>query len=304
METTKRTFIVKRVKKYKNSYLIYCKQRKEPFALPVKLCIGKLPPKFKWPWQKSSLEVETIGNLAMEAKFDGIQIYHRKEESLTPEQKDYIKVIEEEQRIFNERIAVHKKLLEKLLERFLINYSSNILLVNEIEKLPVCAKMWLKALFFNRSQDANNLKRLAMLAEFAQIADEIYQSTNNNEIMTSSDNFIYAHCPLSNILCFDQDGVIKDILRRHKFFLEDDAENHLINFLDKSLRDILCLYIKDVVYIKHHAKKDDYGNRRYSDKEEYRNFYKKMRLPLIPAELFIKSLNEEEFYEFMETHST
>lgn len=76
MDTTKKIINVKKIMKSGESWIIRGTDEEE-YKIPLSDYNGKLPPKFKFPWQKHILEIETLWDEILFAQMDGVKLFRK-----------------------------------------------------------------------------------------------------------------------------------------------------------------------------------------------------------------------------------
>lgn len=105
---------------------------------------GKIPPFFKWPWQKLYLEFEQVDDFMLSAKINNKTLFTVASENLPPE----IKVkLEKGEKLLQKAKAHYEQMdkdIKEALEKYLPNIPVNPLFEDEMADLHICFRAYLK----------------------------------------------------------------------------------------------------------------------------------------------------------------
>lgn len=105
---------------------------------------GKIPPFFKWPWQKLYLECEQVDGFMLSAKMNGIVLVKTSRADFPPEIKAKL---EEGEKLLQAAIAYYEQMdknIKEALEKYLPSIPVNPLFEDEIADLHICFRAYLK----------------------------------------------------------------------------------------------------------------------------------------------------------------
>lgn len=124
---------------------------------------GKMPPFFKWPWQKLYLEFEQVDGFMLSAKINDKTLFTVNPEDFPPEIKA---TLEKGEKLRQEAEAYYEKMDEDIktaLEKYLPSIPVNPLFEDEMADLHICFRAYLK-LHWQKGQKLPDAKQRLSLS--------------------------------------------------------------------------------------------------------------------------------------------
>lgn len=302
MKTTE--YLVRRIKKQGDGWNLYPNGEAEaPIFISCQQYAGKMPPKFKFFWQKRKLVLKKYNDFIISAELDGVLLFEVEKEAYPEELCQKIAQEEQWYQAYLEECKLHDEQIKKDLAACLPKLSYSRTLEDDISNLRVPLRAYLKLHLFKGTPSPDSQERLTLMFILCQMAERLYKrhvrETDKKYSLDLSCTFAAMRfSPLFH------DGVWPDYhfdMKRmeeavgseksHKVYetyyeaqqligaqlsvCSDDLKSYL-NFV---VRQLLHLYAEDWEELQSHMARDGWNRTRLcSDEEDYLRRYDKMKL--------------------------
>ena len=171
----KKSFLVQRIEKLNDGWKFYpVDETPKPVFISAQNFSGKLPHKFKFFWQKRIFEYEYYGDFICSASLDGTQLFLISEENYPDDIKRDLAAFQKSYTEFLEKCQKDDEQLKKDLTAYVQKFSPNSTLEEDISKLRVPLRTYLKLQLF-KSSTTEISKRINLVFLLSQIAERIYK---------------------------------------------------------------------------------------------------------------------------------
>ncbi len=309
-------FRITKITKNGNFWNLFPKGCDEPVCLDTNLVYGKLPPRWKWPWQYHDLTIKTVADkFTVYAEMDGVVLFAIPEENYSEETKREIRRIE---KIESDYVAFQQQYTDSInaqLHDFLPKIPEVPELEEEINKLPVCWRAYLKMHLPMQYESKENQQRLFLTYHLIRIADRLYRRHTDLDAPLSvafrSVEFSIRD-RLSDSLT---DGMVELVEKTPQFrnsqafilFNEAKAElervlppteQPLNLYLIQVIHHLLSSYSVDYANMVCKRPRDVWGDTVNTDNEAYRYLCEEMNLPKLSTLIIEKSFSNQEIANF------
>jgi len=317
MKQEKKTYRIKKITKADGFWNLYPKGEKKPVQLPVESVYGNLPPVRKWPWQCHELNIKTValGKYIVYAEMDGRVLFDIPEDKYPEDVKKsllHIQKIESDYAAFQQE---HIQDINSQLAKLLPHLPKIDDLEDEINKLPVCWRAYLKMRLFMQYESPEARQRLVLTLLLVQIADRIYRRHVDGDapltVVFRSLEFSVCdelsdlwNCGLADE--FDNNPKHKSE-KVFMYYYETKQElervlppmEHTLKlYLIQLTHRLLSAYADDYANLVCHRPRDVWGDTVNTDNESYRYLCKKMKLPLLSSLVIDKKFSADEVEHF------
>ena len=318
MDTTKKIINVKKIMKSGESWIIRGTDEKE-YKIPLSDDNnGKLPPKFKFPWQKHILEIETLWDEILFAQMDGVKLFRK--HSPSPATQKLVNLFDKAMAQETEERLLIKEQITLRLNNFIEVQEIPNDLEKQINSMPFLFRGWLKGLLYSQKQTCFDKKKLTLLFRLSRTANAILKRYNGDTLdswktlnglsmmlkdyLQQDDVHYQLHMP-EDVLKIHQDaedkyqfpgryGECKEAVWENGLFEKDDVQKHLLLFFTMFVRKIMRAYVDDMDTLRYSIRRDFYGRRIYSDEEEYKNAIDKLKLHKLTDDFWDVCLSEKQ----------
>ena len=214
-----------------------------------------------------------------------------------------------------------QKEIKQALEKYFPSISIPQDIEKEISALAIPLRTYLQLHLF-MGEDINYRKqRIALTLKLCEIAVRIYKRhVPETDILGTLDGAIryrfttifphYGH-DVKEIEKSCQDDAMRkslfadyyEVNRALKEFLPPVGNNLLNNYLNHTVRRILCIFSYDTDYLECHHIKDAWGNRILSDEMDYKRNYKEMKMPQFQSLILPEKFSDEQISDFIKNYS-
>ncbi len=282
---------------------------------------GKMPPFFKWPWQDIKLDMTYIEDFQVSVSLNGNKLFEIPETDFPQSIKDYLSYMEGYEKEIEKAEEERQKEIKQALEKYFPSISIPQDIEKEISALAIPLRTYLQLHLF-MGEDINYRKqRIALTLKLCEIAVRIYKRhVPETDILGTLDGAIryrfttifphYGH-DVKKIEKSCQDDAMRkslfadyyEVNRALKEFLPPVGNNLLNNYLNYTVRRILCIFSYDTDYLECHHIKDAWGNRILSDEMDYKRNYKEMKMPQFQSLILPEKFSDEQIADFIKNYS-
>jgi hypothetical protein len=309
-----KSYRIRKIKAGDDCWELYPKKSKEAIKLNAGLVGNMFRLNRKWPWQTYNLKIKVaVKKCIVYAELDGEVLFDIPEEKYPENVKKEIRRIE---KIEAEYAAMQQKFTDEVknqLHDLLPRVPIVADLEDEINKLPVCWRAYLKLRLFMQYEGPEAQQRLFLTYHLVKLADRLYRRhTDANEpldiVFRSVDFTIYDHA-VSSFYEFLLDGTVKPE-RGEKIFeiyLETEQEierifpnlpKELKIYLNQLIHHMLNAYSEDYASLHCYRERDFWGDNVNTDSQAYRHLCKEMKLPLLTSLIIEKSFTADDIKSF------
>jgi hypothetical protein len=312
----KESFRIKKITKADGVWNLYPKGKEVPIKLPVDSVYGELPPVRKWPWQCHDLTIKRVaGEYIVYAEMDGLVLFDLPEDKYPEEVKEAVHRIEKIESDYAAYQKQHADSIREQLQKLLPQLPKIDELEDEINKLPVCWRAYLKMRLPMQYESNEARQRLVLTLLLVQIANRIYtRHVDADEPLTVAFSSLeFSVCDrLSDLLdCGLADEFDNNPEQRNKrvFMFYNETKQELERVLP-TLERTLCLYLvqqihrmlsaysSDYATLVLHRPRDLWGDTINTDSQAYRYLCKEMKLPLLSSLIIEKQFSPEDVEHF------
>lgn len=291
----KKDYIVSRFHQTNDEYILSGKDGSTEFHLSKELYNGKMPPNFRWPWQKLNLTIFQIDDFVVSAVLDGCKLFEISEEDFPEEIKRRIQKMRTWLNEFHQQALEAEKArdeeLKQKLQVYISNFPVNKSLEEEASSLPLCLRTYFKLHLLKGKSIENRCFRLSLMFEILKVVDLWYRRYKRGGTFgVAQSSFRFIHIPLDGLdnieaykkvapqeyqhLFHDYDEVREIISERFPPIDDYMVRDYLIRTVQKIAKD----YSSDCLTLEVNQVKDAWGHRINSDEEDYRRSYKNMKM--------------------------
>ncbi len=310
------SFRIKKITKTDGVWNLYPKGKKVPIKLPVDTVYGNLPPVRKLPWQCHDLTIKRVaGEYIVYAEMDGRVLFNIPKDKYPEEVKNAVRRIE---KIESDYAAYQKQYADSIreqLQKLLPLLPKIDELEDEINKLPVCWRAYLKIRLPLQYESKEARQRLVLILLLAQIANRIYARHVEVDVplAVAFSSLEFSVCDqLSDLLEYGLADEFDNNPEQHNkqvFMLYNEAKQELERVLPP-LERTLCLYLvqqihrmlssysADYATLILHRPRDLWGDTVNTDNQAYRYLCAKMKLPLLSSLIIEKQFSTDDVEHF------
>ena len=312
-----KSYRIKKITKSEGYWNLYPEKHDAPIKLKADLVCGNLPPVKKWPWQRHILNIKTVvfGKYIVYAEMDGLVLFNISEDEYPNNIKaeiSRIEKIEADYAAYQERLDTSiKELLQKLLPQ-LPEIKD---LEEEVNKLPVCWRAYLKMRLPLHYESNEAKQRLILTLLLTQIANRIYcryvDGDEPLEVAFGSLKFSICDKSFDLLECtlidgFDNNQKYRN-LKAFMFYNEikqelervlPPLESTLGLYLVQQICRMLSAYSSDYATFTLHRPRDLWGNNLSTDNLAYRHLCSKMTLPMLSSLIIEKKFSTDDVKNF------
>lgn len=287
---------VKKIKETPDGWNLYPTDNdKVPIFIKKKDYSGKMPPFFRWPWQKLELNLCLVHDFQVSASLNGHTLFEILEEDYPLAIKELLKEgekLHQEAEVFRKN---YDATLKEKLNDYLKGIALNPNLEDELSTLKLCLRVYMKLHLFNDPLEQMRLQRLNLMMLICKMAQRIYMRHVNEErpLGIALASFKYS---LTNGFPHYRDRVenyekllpqqkdekifelyyeVDELMSRTLLPIKDDSLKRYLNYLT---REVLGIFSDDMACLDCHNPYDARNSRISSDERTYRLNYGKMKL--------------------------
>lgn len=278
--------------------------------IPFSLYLGKKPPYLKL-FMRNEIKVEKFFKEVIHAEFGGEVIFHPKESQYS----EFLQNKMAQYRSWQIRKAVNdvevKHKLDEQLDYFVGHYPLIENLKQELAQQPLMFQMWLKAHFYHLSNNEYSLRRLSLLSNLCQMAEQLYLRYNDPSLQEFPHTYGIRSLSKINNLDFQIQIAVEDelnityryseclkFLREQKLVATDGQDSILLQHFARTLRQMMIFYVEDREEFHRQMSFDSFYERHYSDKDEYVRQWQNFKLWKLETQI-LPALDEQKMSDFI-----
>lgn len=270
-------FSVKKIEKVANGWNLYpIKSDRKKIFISNNYYKGKIPPFFRFPWQKIKLEITEVENFIISASVNGQKLFEVKEEDCPLKVQEAIKkdkeLMAKLEKAEKEKEAKKQLFIAEIkatVDEFASTFPINQNLEDEASNLPICLRVYIKLHLFMGQKTANYQQRLSLMYVLCKLAYKYYRRHVPED---PKDRFLVSHRMslrleephytddyLVNMLEFIEQKDSEDSRRiKYEYYapyfevkqlLQDEfselKDAKLLNYLNYVVRQIIKVYHED-----------------------------------------------------------
>ena len=181
-------YLVKKVKKVGDNWLLYAKGKAQPICLSVADVYGKLPPVWKWPWQSHKLHLKVVlDEFICFAEMDGVVLFDTPEDKYPSDIKQRMEESLKKEAENDMKQENYRQSLIAMLQEYLPKVPAVENIEAEIEKLPVCWRRFMMMFSANLEQknwfgsQYASRQALQLMYHLVELADRVYKRRVDDE---------------------------------------------------------------------------------------------------------------------------
>ena len=307
-------FRIKKITKNGDVWELFPKEGGEPVRLSTNLVYGDLPPRRKWPWECHELTIKTVSyKYPVYAEMDGRVLFDIPEDKYPEEVKQEVRRIEKIQMDYAEYQKQYAETINAQLHDFLPKVKPIADLEEEIDKLPICWRAYLKMHLMMQYESEEARQRLFLTYYLVKIADRLYRRHTDLDAPLSvvfrsvefSLNKQFSDCLTQELAKeFEKDADYSTkyvVFKEVKLELErvlPPAPQSLNWYLNQTVHRLLAAYADDYANLVCERPRDLWGDTINTDNEAYRYLCSKMKLPRLSTLIIEKSFSDAELENF------
>ena len=297
-------YLIQRIEERENGWYLYPKSEAEvPIFISCQQYAGKMPPKFKFFWQKRNLMLKKYKNFIISAVLDGVLLFEVEKEAYPEELCQKIAKEEQRYQAYLEECKVQDEQIKKDLESYLHELYCSQTLEDDISKLRIPLRAYLKLHLFKGIPSSDLLERVSLLFILCQMAERIYKRHVKE---TDKKRFGDLECTFATIKFgpalfgemfpdyhFDMTGMEEAVgsEKSHEVYETYYEAQQLIEakfpacpddlklYLNYVVRQLLYLYAEDWDELQSHFMQGGWSSQRLcTDEQDYLYCYEKMKL--------------------------
>ena len=305
---TQRKFVINKIKKVDDGWNLYPVDNPSlPIFISNKYYSGKMPPFFRWPWEKIQVEVLFWGDFISLLKMNDKLVFNVGEEDYPDELKkllEQVRLEQEERKKKNEAtIAQIKVSFDDYLADFPINQN----LEDDIQKMHLCLRAFLKFHFYKKYShkiDAqDHLRRLSLLAILSSCAEKLlrrrYPLNGKDAALINPFSCFPFHLSDPELIEKEAHNLMYPTTFREFLEVEEMLSTSLPEIKDKRLKH----YLNYVVCCLTFYLAKDYNTLCRGKNASYKSLYKEMILFKQSSLIFWEEPSEEDLENFMSTYT-
>ncbi len=317
----KEVFLIKKIKKTEKGWLLHpFEKEEETVFIGRENYSGKMPPFFKWPWQKVRLEIVKIEDFIVSANLGGKRLFEIPENEYPSEIK---KILEKGERLeakVKKAMEDEDNAIKEALSEYLLKIPINPDLEDNVSKFQICLRAYLKLHLFKGEVTEDYLRRLNLMTLILDIVQRIYRRHVDEK---SFFGVVFAQLKYSVPMVFpdyrmdakDIENAVKDKSVTDKTLADYyEAERLITQTLPKTDNALLLRYLNYVVRDVLSVFAGDYANfdcsqnkragkRIFSDEDDYKCHYRRMQMLKYKSFILPKEFSEEEIENFIHNYS-
>lgn len=288
---------ISRFRQTDNEYILSTQDGSFEFHLDKGLYNGKMPPKFRWLWQRQELELKLfqINDFVVSAELDGVKLFEISKEDFPERIKQFIqKLCRFEEKMMQSALEDRRKREDKLnqiLQVYISNFPVNKSLEEEASSLPVCLRTYFKLHLLKGKRTEDRRSRLSLMFEILKVVDLWYRRYKRGGTFgVVQTSFRFIHIPLDGLDNIEAYKKVVPQEYQHLFHDYDEVreiiserfppiDDYMVrDYLIRTVQKIAIDYSSDCLTLEVNQIKDAWGHRINSDEEDYRRSYKKMKM--------------------------
>ena len=299
----KAEYSIQRIEEQSEGWNIYPDdEEKTPIFISRQQYAGKMPPTFKFFWQKRKLKLKMYKDIIISAELDGVLLFEVEKEAYPQKLKEVIAAQERKYQEYLERCKIADAQLQKEIADYLQLVPCNMTLEDDFSSLRVPLRAYLKLHFFKGTPSFDSQQRLTLMFILSQMAERIYKRHVRETDKKYSLDLSCAFATLKFSFLFGDDiwpdyrfdmKVMEDAVgmeRAHESFVTyyeaqqlieaqlPSCSDELKRYLNYIVRELLYWYAVDWEELQSHFLRDGFCSRLCSDEEDYQYRYEKMKL--------------------------
>lgn len=322
----KESLLVKKIERKTNGWNLYPLDKdQKPVFISDKNYAGKIPPFFKWPWQKAELLITRVGDFQISAALNKVTLFEIPEENYPAEVKQ---ILEKGEKLLAEAKAyedAENNEIKKALTEYLPLLPLNPDLENDFSRFKICLRAYLKLHWFKGQPGPEHIQRVNLMAQLCQIAQRIYtRHINEDEFFgTISGQLkygfriwgsVYPHYSM-DVKTIEEavndksktDVTLEEYYEADKLLTETlpPIQNDLLRrYLNYVIRDVLSVFANDFSDFDCGLSKHAWtGKRLLTDEEEYSFQYKKMKMLKYTSFILPEQFSDQSIASFINNYN-
>ena len=300
----KTTLPLRRIEKCDDGWKLYpAGQSEQPIFISRQQYDGKMPPTFKFFWEKRILTLKKYDDFIVSAHLDGVLLFEVEAKSYPEKLKKEIAAVEQNYQNYLEQCKKEDEQLEKDLVDYLPLISTCSTLEDDISSLRVPLRVYLKLHFFRGTPSSDFQQRLALMFVLSQIAERIYKrhvSETDKKYSLDLDCCFAAlrfgplfHDDIFPNYHFDMKRMeeavgLESAHETYENYYEAEqliaerlpkCPENIKRYLNYVVRELLYLFAEDWNELQSNFMRDGWNNSRLcSDEQDYQYCFEKMKL--------------------------
>ncbi|MBR1825137.1 MAG: hypothetical protein IJ770_00935 [Alphaproteobacteria bacterium] len=315
-------FRIKKITETDKDWLLYPKDSDKPIKLPKAYVYGNLPPVRKFFWQTHTLQIKKYADIIdfiAYAEMDGLILFDIPEEDYPQDVKQKIAHICKIEQEFAQMQQEYTDSLKTQLTEYLSRIPNVKELEDEIGKLPVCWRAYLKMLLPMQYRSTDSLQRLTLMYWLITIANRIYKRHIDTESSISVVFSLLRFAVNESFVQWLSDTMVEEMENNPKFadsdgFLFFQEVRNELNRILPPMPKRLEVYLTQVICRLLSAYSDDfselelYRNRSFSgtplssDSQAYGYLRQQMKLLKFSSLIVEKQFTDEEIAKFSQPY--
>lgn len=322
----KESLLVKKIERKTDGWNLYpLDKNQKPVFISNKNYVGKMPPFFKWPWQKAELLITRVGDFQISATLNDVTLFEIPEENYPEEIR---KELERGEKLLAAAEAYEEaenNKIKKALTEYLPLLPPNPDWENDFSRFKICLRAYLKLHCFKGQPGPEHDQRVNLMAQLCQIAQRIYtRHINENEFFGTINGqlkygfriwgSVYPHYSM-DVKSIEEavndksktDTTLEEYYEADKLLTETlpPIQNDLLRrYLNYVIRDVLSVFANDFSYFHCHLSKHGWsGKRLLTDEEEYTFQYKKMKMLKYTSFILPEQFSDQSIASFINNYN-
>lgn len=322
----KQSFEIRKIEESAQKWICYPKGEEKPIELDKSLVYGKVPPVWKFPWQCHKLNISLIGNFIKKAEMDGLILFDLPEKDFPKEVKKTLNDWRKKQEEFQAEQNLYDQGIKEKIADYVTLIDEQPDIEDEILKLPVCWRLYLKMLWLKQYQRPELKPRVLLMFKLVKLADKLYlrhvNARSRTDIFAKDLSFsriwrldFYGYDKKLFDCRVNQPTLLEDEEKLGSFILFNEIntiwteflppidDEKLMLYMNYVVRTMLSSYSKDMFVLADKRTRNLSGAPISSDAAAYCMLYKKMELPCFASFVIEQSFSEDEIRTFVNNYS-
>lgn len=317
----KKSCWVKKIKPTDNGWNLYpIDEDEKPIFISRENYAGKMPPFFKWPWQRVNLEVLQVDDFQVSVSINDINLFEIPEKNYPEEIQKRLSYGQKLEKDYEASKKKNEEAIVKALNGYLQTWPKNPHLESQISELKICFRPYLQLHLFKGPSAFEYVQKVNLMTKLCEIAQRIYyRHFDEKSLLGTTSAYLKYGIQLFNEVFpsyelrveeIEQavndksktDVTLADYYEADRLLTEvlPPIEDELLKrYLNYTVRDILRYYARDLEKLSNHYLTDAWGNRICTNEREYQRQFESMELLKYHSLILPEQFSDQTIKEFI-----
>ena len=322
----KETFFIRKIEKAGDGWILHPVEKdKDAVFISREFYSGKMPPFFRWPWQKLKLEITKSDGFLISAKLNEVLLFEISEDDYPPEVKAKVEKGRKLMQKMKEEAEKEDAEIKAALAEYLQKFTPGPNLEDEMASLHICFRAYLKLHFFCGEQNEDYRRRIALMLLLCRVAERFCKRrldlSSAMNVALFEWGFVLSCSFYFNLLGgyrtdvreFEKSNDSTDVKKLFSEYYELEqlveesfpmTENVLLKrYLVYAAHKIVIDFLNDCGMFLANQSTTLLGKRLLTDNEDYRRSVQKMRLLKFKSFILPEVFPEEKIKDFVYSYN-